>query len=279
MPSSRPRAALAAALAAGLAIPRGGAAAPPTTPASSYLAQLTLVERMVEQVAPQGWEPVSEGAGLRNGGRIRTAPDAVARIEFPWMSFAVGPSTVVSFPDDYVLSAVLERGRVRLRSDGRDILKLVTPEAEVRGRGQVVVRRQGEATLVSAVEGRFHVEAAGRAVILSAGKGTVAQKGQGPLPPQDLLPPPQEIVPGKDALYVTLGATVALTGKAGGQSYSVEVLPVASDVVLIQRDMGPPPWSVAIPWPGAFRWRVAARDGRGLEGVPSNDGLICVDEK
>src|SRR5215468_7627201 len=88
------------------------------------LAQLTLVEKKVEQTAPKGWELAREGAGLKNGGRVRTAPDGVARIEFPWMSVGLGPSTLVSFPDEYVLSTVLEQGRVRLRADGRDILKL-----------------------------------------------------------------------------------------------------------------------------------------------------------
>jgi hypothetical protein len=272
--------ALAALLAASLATrPEFGLAAPPVPPGPADLALLTLVEKNVEQTAPKGWEPVREGAGLRIGKRIRTAPDAVARIEFTWMSVAIGPSTLISLPDDYVLSAVLEQGRVRLRSEGRDILKLVTEEAEVRGRGQVVVRRQGESTLVTALEGRFLVEAAGKTVILPAGKGTVVRKGQGPLSPQELAAPPPEIVPGKDALYVAPGAVVTLNGKSSAQSHAVEVRPVASDVVLIQRDVGPPPWSVEIPWPGAFRWRVAARDGRGLEGLPSVDGLICVDEK
>jgi hypothetical protein len=32
-----------------------------------------------------------------------------------------------------------------------------------------------------------------------------------------------------------------------------------------------------VTWPGAFRWRVAARDERGLEGLPSGDGQIVVE--
>jgi hypothetical protein len=34
-----------------------------------------------------------------------------------------------------------------------------------------------------------------------------------------------------------------------------------------------------VPWEGAFRWRVSARDARGLEGVPSEDGFIAVDAR
>jgi hypothetical protein len=61
-------------------------------------------------------------------------------------------------------------------------------------------------------------------------------------------------------------------------AYQVEVLPVGSDDVLIQRDVGAPPWRLTVAWPGAFRWRVASRDERGLEGKPSADGLFCVDK-
>ena len=60
-------------------------------------------------------------------------------------------------------------------------------------------------------------------------------------------------------------------------SYQLEVLPVGSDVVLLQRDVAAPPVKIEVPWEGAFRWRVSARDARGLEGLPSTDGLIAVD--
>ena len=56
------------------------------------------------------------------------------------------------------------------------------------------------------------------------------------------------------------------------------VNPKSHILLMIDRDVGRSPWRVAIPWPGAFRWRVAARDEAGLEGAPSPQGLICVDE-
>ena len=52
---------------------------------------------------------------------------------------------------------------------------------------------------------------------------------------------------------------------------------MGADYVLLQRDVGPPPVQLSVPWGGAFRWRVASRDERGLEGVPSAEGLICVE--
>ncbi len=154
----------------------------------------------------------------------------------------------------------------------------MTGEAEVRGQGWAVVRREGNATLVTSLAGFFFVEGAGKTVALPPGTGTIVREGKPPLPPQALPPPPQGLVPGSDPRYVAPGDTVLLSWTPRGATHQIEVLPVGSDDVLIQRDVGAPPWRVAIPWPGAFRWRVAARDERGLEGKPSGEGLICIDK-
>jgi hypothetical protein len=54
---------------------------------------------------------------------------------------------------------------------------------------------------------------------------------------------------------------------------------VGSEVVLLQRDVTASPARIEVPWEGAFRWRVSARSARGLEGLPSEDGLIAVDAR
>ena len=159
------------------------------------------------------------------------------------------------------------------------MLKLVTAEAEVRGQGRAVVRREGEATIVTSLSGRFLVEGGGKTVSLPGGKGTIVLSGRGPLAPMDLPVAPVDLWPGSDPVYVGPGVPIALRWTPGGPAYQVEVLPVGSDQVLIQRDVGAPPARLEIPWPGAFRWRVASRDARGLEGLPSKEGLICVDTK
>lgn len=279
----RHRSRLDVALLAGLLLAAPGARGedPAEVPKEGVpVARLTFVERLVEQAADAGkWRKAKEGVPFRTGERLRTAPDAVARIDFPWMSVTLGPASVVTIPNTYVLSTVLEQGRVQLNADGRDILKLRTADAEVRGRGRVVVRREREATLVMSVAGRFVVEGAGKTVALAEGKGTIVPAGREPLPPVDLAAPPEGLWPGLDPVFVGAGNPVALTWKPGGTSHYVELLPVGSDVVLIQRDVGRPPWRLEIPWTGAFRWRVSARDARGLEGRPSADGMICVVEK
>jgi hypothetical protein len=264
-----------------LALGAAALAAPVTqTPVPVFaIGKLTYVEKQVETAGGAGaWQAAREGSSLRMGERLRTGPAALARIELPWMAFTVSPAATLSFPDQDILSAVLEQGRLALSAEAREIMKVVTPEAEVRGRGRVVVRRDGQRTLVTAISGRFTVEGAGQLVVLAAGKGTVVPDKGRPTAPVDAPEPPRSLKPGTDPIYVAPGEPVDLTAATKGASNIIELLPVGSDVVLMQRDVGAPPWKLEVPWPGAFRWRVASRDERGLEGRPSADGGICVDE-
>jgi hypothetical protein len=244
------------------------------------LARLTLAEAQVEQQAEgAAWRPAVEGQPLRIGDRLRTGPAGLARLDMPWMALTVSPSSSVGFPDDFFLSAVLDAGRVVIASGDRDALKLVTPEAQIRGRGRAVVRREGERTLVSCLEGRFRVDGGPGGVWLDGGQGTVVTSGGRPLAPVATPDPPAtaSLQPGQDPLYVLPGDPLELRWDPNAAAFQVEILPVGSDFVLLQRDVGPPPTRVAIPWGGAFRWRVAARDERGLEGRPSGDGEIAVE--
>lgn len=250
----------------------------PAKPAAPRLARLTFVERRAELLSARGWHDATEGTAVRLGERLRTPADSLARLEMPWMTLTLSPASAVGFPDEHVLSAVLEQGRVQLHADKHEILKLVTGEAEVRGQGWAVVRRDGNATLVTALAGRFVVVGAGKTVALAPGTGTIVRPGKAPLPAVALPEPPEGLSPGSDPRYVAPGDSVSLNWRATGAAHQVEVLPVGSDYVLIQRDVTGPPARVAIPWPGAFRWRVSTRDERGLEGKPSAEGLICVDK-
>jgi hypothetical protein len=238
------------------------------------------VEQKVEQRARSAsWREAVEGQALRIGEDLRTGPLGLVRLEMPWMVLSVSPSSTVRFPDEFFLSAVLEAGRVVIASETRDALKVVTSEGAVRGRGRAVVRREGERTLVSCLDGRFLVEGTGGAVWLDGGEGTVVAGGGRPLAPLATPEPPPmaSLLPGRDPVYVAPGDPLELHWISESPAFQVEVLPVGSDYVLIQRDVGPPPARVAIPWGGAFRWRVAARNDRGLEGRPSGDGQIAVE--
>lgn len=244
---------------------------------AASLARLTYVENQVER-GDGRWTQALEDTEFELGEALRTGSQGLARLELPWMAVSLGPDSEMRFPDQFLLSIVLERGRVVLQAESREALKLVTSEAEIRGQGKAVVRRQGQRTLVTCLEGRFEVEGRGRGVSLSPGQGTVVASGRGPSGAEDTPAPPatESLEPGQDPVYADPGQAVELTWEENASAYHIEVLPVGSDVVLLERDVGPPPAPLAIPWGGSFRWRVSSRDDRGLEGAPSEDGLICV---
>ena len=245
------------------------------------LARLSLVERGVE-LSKKGatWQSAVEGGPLRIGEALRTGADAVARLELPWMALTLGPGSNLRFPDAFLLAASLESGRALVEAQGRDALKIVTAEAEVRGQGRAVVRRQGRETLVTCLAGRFYVQGGETTVTLAPGRGTVVRSGGSPSAPEDVpAAPAQGLWPGKDPVYVAPGDPLELRWKGDAAGYQLELLPVGSDVVLLQRDVTAPPARIEVPWEGAFRWRVSARSARGLEGLPSDDGLIAVDAK
>jgi hypothetical protein len=253
-------------------------ALPASATSQTSLARLTYVENGVETGAA-GWEQAVEGAGFDVGEGLRTGAEGVARLELPWMVVSVGPASELRFPDEHLLSVVLERGRLALAAETHDALKLLTAEAEVRGRGRAIVRRDAERTVVTCLEGSFEVEARGQGVSLVPGTGTVVRSGRPPTVVADAPSPPREesLWPGRDPVFAERDEPLKLVWEAGAPGYHIEVLPVGADYVLLQRDVGPPPVPLRLPWRGAFRWRVSARDDRGLEGVPSSFGLICVD--
>ena len=151
------------------------------------LARVSLVERKVElEKKGAKWQAAVEGGPLQVGEALRTGPDAVARLELPWMALTLSPGSSLRFPDAFLLSATLDSGRALVEAPGLDALKIVTAEAEVRGQGRAVVRRQGRSTLVTCLAGRFFVEAAGSTVTLTPGRGTVVAAGRAPGAPQDV---------------------------------------------------------------------------------------------
>jgi hypothetical protein len=255
-----------------------GLAAPAVPPAEPLL-RLALVEQEVDVARDRGpWRRALEGQPLLPGESLRTASDGLARVELPWMALTLSSGSRLRFPDALVLSLALDDGRAVVEGERLETLKLVTPEAEVRGRGRAIVRRERGRTLVTCLSGQFRVAARRGAVTLAGGQGTAVDGAGAPTSPGPLPEPPAGALwPGRDAVYVAPGEPLELRWPAGEGPFQVELLPVGREVVLRQRDVAQPPLALAIPWPGAFRWRVSRRDARGLEGRPSAEGLIAVD--
>jgi hypothetical protein len=256
------------------------AAAPASTiaPTLPPLVRLTIVEPTAEVTANDvSWRSAFEGAGVSLGETVRVGSDAVARLELPWMALTLSAGARLRFGNALLLSAALESGRALVESESRDAVKLVTSEAEVRGRGRAVVRRRERATLVTCLSGRFHVASAKGSVSLAPGQGCVALAGRPPSAPAAAPEAPGGLWPGRDPVYVERGEPIELRWKGDAPAYQLELLPVGSEVVLLQRDVATAPARIEIPWHGAFRWRVSACDGDGVEGSPSEEGLIAVE--
>jgi hypothetical protein len=247
------------------------------------VASLAYASGPVEREAPGTGAAsiLKPGEFMRTGDRVRTGVDGVARLAFPWMSITASPSTTIHIPSEVILSVVFDQGRAEVAAEGGDILTVRAAEAEVRGAGRVVVRRdaQRQMLVVTAREGTFRVEGGGKAVVLLAGEGTIVRQGSPPEAASRLPPAPSDLHPGKDPTYVVKGEPAKLSWRQAGATHHLEILPLESNDVLLERDVGVGPEQMTIPWLGTYRWRVAARDAIGLESLPSAEGLICVVEK
>ncbi len=242
------------------------------------VAKLEWGDRPVERKAEgeDSWQRLGVGDPLRTGDRLRTSPSGVARLDFPWMAVTLGPSSVLSIPASKVLSTVLEQGRAEFSGAGRDIVKIRVGQGEIRGGGRLVLWHEGERTAAAALGGTFRVSGAGKTVVIQAGEGTSIKGAQPPLVATPLPEAPDGLVPGGDPVYVPSGETTELHWTPRGNAHHVEVLALQSDDVLLARSVSTPPARIEIPWLGTYRWRVSARDGRGVESAPSADGYVCV---
>jgi hypothetical protein len=248
---------------------------PPAVP----VAPVRVVEGTVERGKGDSWKAAGSEFRLAPGESVRTAGDGLAWILLPWMRILIGSDSIVGLTPSTVLSAALEKGRVEQRATRADILKVVTPEAEVRGRGSVVVRRDDAALLtrVSSLDGRFSVKTRSGTVVVDPGQGLlVAASGE---PQLGALPAaPGGLRPGKDPSYVEKGKPARLTWTSAGvgRRYHVQVLTLSGDDVLLTREVEVAFLDVPTRWPGTYQWRVSSIDERGVEGKSSASGLFCV---
>ena len=55
------------------------------------------------------------------------------------MALTLTPGSLLRFPDSLVLSVALDAGRAVVEGERLETLKLLAPEAEVRGRGRAIM--------------------------------------------------------------------------------------------------------------------------------------------
>ena len=276
-PSARRAAAVGAASALSLLLPTvGGSQDPGLASLDVPIARIEVLDGTVEMQVGRRWSRVDSGATVRSGSKVRTREGSAARIEFPWMDLILSADALLGLPATPVLSAVLEQGRLEQRTTG-SILKVRTREAEIRGEGAVVVRRNDGATQVTAVGGSIRVQGAREPVALGAGESAVV-KGRKAAAEAATPEAPRELAPGADPVYVRRGQELSLRWRGDTPAYHVDVLTHDGSLVM-SREVSTPSLQVRMPYEGLYRWRVASVSGAGVEGLPSTDGLFCVVEK
>jgi hypothetical protein len=246
-------------------------------PSPATVASVRILDGALELGKGGAWRKANEEFRIAPGEALRTSPDGVALVTLPWMHIVVGNGTTVGLTPSTVLSMRLDRGRIEQEATAGDILKVLTPEAEVRGRGHVVVIRVEEParTLVTVLGGWFRVRAAGHTLSLDAGQGAVAAAGR-EAEVVDLPPPPAGLSPGSDPVYVEKGRNVRLAWRGSAARYRFDVRTLSGDEVVLSRESETPSAEVPGRWVGTYQWRVASIDAQGMEGVPSPPGLFCV---
>jgi hypothetical protein len=221
------------------------------------------------------WKGLPARSRFATGQRVRTRPDGIARVDFAFAAVTVSPGSVFGLAPSRVLTSVLDEGRVEMRAESA-IVKLRTAEATVRGKGRVTVRRDGGTTRVSVLEGLFDVQSGDGSVALQSGQGTWVQQGRPPAPATPLPAAPSGMSPGTDPVYIPRGSPVRLSWWPTTAAHRIEVWEAGAGQLVLARDVGGAPVQVDLSDPGTYRWRVATRDGHGLESPPSADGFVCI---
>lgn len=245
------------------------------------VARLTILGQGVERADETAvFKPVKDGDRLRTGDRVRTGPGALARMQLPWMALTLGAESLLFVPPTAILAAVLENGRAELYAEGNDLLKISTPEGEVRGRGRLVVRRNGTTTLVMAMAGAFRFEGKGGVILpVAQGQGLVATTDGQLDGPAELPPAPTAVWPGDDPVYLKRDQEVTMRFTSSARKHHLQVLAFDGNDIVVDRDIGLSPQAFRVPWLGTWRVRLSSVDERNLEGPASSTGYLVVVEE
>ena len=253
---------------------------PPRPLPPAPVALVRILDGTLQRGDGKSWRSADREFRIAPGESLRTSGGGAALLTFPWMHIVVADDTVVGLTPSSVLSATLERGRIQEQATAGDILKVITGEAEVRGRGDVVVIRSVSPaqTLVSALRGWFRIKSAHGSLSLEGGQAALITTDGAP-EMVELPPAPTGLSPGTDPVYVPQGGRARLSWNGAAPRYRVQVLSLDGDEVLLSREVEGTSIEVPGRWLGTFRWRVSAVGDHGVEGAPSAPGLICVVEK
>lgn len=254
-------------------------------------AEITELSRKVEERPfPDPWVAAELGNQLKARDGVRTWENSSAKL-----GFEDGSDLVIS-----ELSVVFLRNvGTRLEGVERKSLEIVEGEADVEaapiadaasdieivmgdatassrsiegGSAQTRARRTPEGgAQVMVYAGSGEVASAGKSVTVPPGMGTAVEAGKAPGEPERLLPPPQPVLPSRDAALAHANPEFRWVAVPGADSYTLEICRDADCGALVSRVRGRtrPDWAAdGLPL-GQLYWRVRAVSPTGLDGFPS----------
>jgi hypothetical protein len=224
-----------------------------------------------------GWNKFEVAAPLYTGQAVRTDETGAIFMDMAWSVLVLGPSSNFRLLPSRVLTGVLDHGRIEQRAAAVDIIRLRTAEAALEGRGDVVMRREGDVTTITALTGAFRVETTQGGASLSTGQGVILAAAQPPAV-VNLPPPPTDLYPSRDPVYVVQGQAALLRWKSATPREHIQVLTEPGGAQVVDKETQGATFSLVLPL-GLYRWRVSSVTGAGLESTPSSEGLICVVDK
>ncbi|EXJ13942.1 FecR domain-containing protein [Imhoffiella purpurea] len=170
--------------------------------------------------------------------------------------------------------------RALIASGGRQSLRVEVPGIETSGDStHYWLRKDAESMRLANYAGTFQVSAGGGSVMVGENQGTLVEVDRPPVPPIDLLPPPQPLEPEQGAVLYGRGVELAWSPVAGASAYWLEVAvdPEFSRLVFTRTDLSGTEQRVPVDREGLYYWRLSSVDAAGLPGAASLARLFQVD--
>lgn len=256
--------------------------------------RLTYIRREVLTKSPgtPDFTRASLNQGLFHLDRVLTRQKSNANVTFQDLSrISLGPQSLM------IMYALLEKEfrlpvkqNVQLLTGGlrtkltqlKGRLEVQTPSCAINSDSvEILVGIDSKKmSALSVYDGKSEVSAQGKSVDVPGGYGTVVEMGEPPAPPELLPPAPQLIQPLEAVIHVTNGSEKGIAPfqwSGDGRSYHLQVATDPDFEKIVEDEIVSQAVASLSLAAGAYYWRVAAINQRGLEGYSANSSFTVTD--
>jgi hypothetical protein len=242
----------------------------------------------VREKQGEAWTMLQQGDHVREGSSLRTGAASALEITFEdGSSIFQHADTALEFwttrqgPLHLLRELYLRGGQAitRVRSatgrEQRFIIRTPSAQTAMRGTGCRVSSDEAETTRSEVMSGVVGVGAMGRDVEMRENQGTLVNKGRPPLPPRELLPPPQV---GLHPPFNKLPLEIRFSGIPGAAAYRILLTRdrEGRDIVREARIAPGVPLMIEGIEDGPYYVQGMSIDDAGLTGMPSQPVLLRV---